>query len=141
MYTRLNDQRGTPVPAIWQKELKDLLAKTYPGGNFTVDALIYPNELWLAVSVAGLATHGLPITCELSLDLDAKTNMQDALNLLTDGLGRFLDDLFQDPTNWDDYVPAWQADESSKLYYLITREDLALRQQADAFLAAHPENN
>ena len=141
MYSRLNDQRGTPVPAVWQQELKNILAKTYPGGQFTVDALIYPNELWITVSVQGVAQHGLPITCELSLDIDQKTNMPDALNLLTDGLGRFLDDVFQDPANWDDYVPAWQADEQSKLFYRITREDLTLRQQADALLAAHPQDN
>ena len=136
MYSRLNDQRGKPVPAVWQKELQKILQQNYPAGEFTVDALIYPNELWLAAGVR-VKGRGVPITCELSLNLDEKTDMPQSLAILTDGLGRFFDDFFQDPENWDDYVPAWQKDESSPLFYLITREDLALRQQADTFLAEH----
>jgi len=139
MYTRLNDQRGKSMPEVWQKELRELLHKNYPAGKFTVDALIYPNELWLAAGVK-VKGRGIPVTCELSLNVDPKTDMDQSLALLTDGLGRFFDDFFQDPENWDDYVPAWQADESSPLFYLVTREDLAVRQQADAWLAQHQEN-
>ncbi|MEI8346814.1 MAG: hypothetical protein WCG27_05075 [Pseudomonadota bacterium] len=140
--------QGKKLPKEWVDEVTQLLHSVYRPDcdrlqkKFEIYGFIYPNELWLAVSLLDRSDNSvIPVTCILSSDIDTGCKIIPRLRQLLDSAGFFFDHFFADK-EWDDYVPDWQLKEdiTGDFYYLVTRENIALSLQADELLRSKIEN-
>lgn len=151
MFAR-NPQEINPVlfPKEWSQELKQILLNIYgqhcitEEKTFEVFGFSYPNEVLLIVSFVGIDKFVTPVSFFVSSDL---TNIEDPkklMGILFDSVGVFFDSYFQEinllkdnPDEiWDQYIFDWEEFEfsSKKLFYKITRENIALTMEAELLL-------
>lgn len=147
MFSRLDhDIPAVLFPKDWADGLKQILLNIYgeycikEDKTFEVFGFSYPNEALLIISFVGLDKFETPITLFLSSDLAENINSDKVMDTMFDSAGIFFDSYFATNENvdeiWDDYVLDWQDAEfgSDKIFYKVTRENVALSMQADLLL-------
>lgn len=147
MFSRLNHEtKAVLFPKDWADGLKQILLNIYGEQaiknekTFEVFGFSYPTEALLVVSYIGLDKFETPVTLFLSSDLNDKVKADKIMDTMFDSAGVFFDSYFATEENedeiWDDYVLDWQDAEfgSDKVFYKVTRENVALTMQADALL-------
>lgn len=147
MFSRLNHEtKAVLFPKDWADGLKQILLNIYGEQaiknekTFEVFGFSYPTEALLVVSYIGLDKFETPVTLFLSTELNDKVKADKIMDTMFDSAGVFFDSYFATEENedeiWDDYVLDWQDAEfgSDKVFYKVTRENVALTMQADALL-------
>ncbi len=127
-------------PSTWESNVADLLNSTYESklkdqeGFFEVYAMTYPDEILLAVTIRSTIPSVWPMTLKVSADLNENINPQKLMDILLNSLGTLIDHVF---SNEEDYFLDWEEAvyENIKLWYMSSREDIALSLEADKLLA------
>ena len=147
MFARLDQETEAVLfPKEWADGLKQILLNIYgeqcikDEKTFEIYGFSYPDEVLLIISYVGLDKFVSPVTLFLSSDLTNKTNTNKIMDTMFDSAGIFFDTYFATEETsdviWDDYVLDWQDAEfgSDKIFYKVTRENIALSMQADLLL-------
>ena len=133
------------LPDEWAQKVKASLLELYAekakeeGKTFQVHGLIYPDEIFLAVSYANFEDASCsPVTYAASADLnraDSGKNLKKRFDLLIDSTGLFFEAVFHGGSN-DLYDSTWRKGELRRqtFYYRVTRENVALTLQANQLL-------
>jgi hypothetical protein len=148
MFRRLEtDTLETSLPEKWCKEFKQTLLKIYgekclrDDKTFEIYAFSYPDEALLIVSYCGLDPYIAPTTLFLSVDLNESAKVEKLFDTMCDSVGIFFDHYFaNDISNediFDEYVHEWEEEELNglKIFYKITRENIALTLEANRLLS------
>jgi len=152
MFSRLeHDISAVLFPKDWAESLKQILLNIYgdkclkDDKTFEIYGFSYPKEVVLIISYTGLDKFIVPVTLFISADLANETNTDKIMDIMFDSAGVFFDTYFANLDKngdndgeeiWEDYVFEWEETEFSnqKLFYKITRENVALSMQADLLL-------
>jgi hypothetical protein len=143
MHSRKEQQAaGIELPASWRETVTELLYSTYEeqciksNRSFEVFGQTFPDEVFLAISLLDQNDQAaIPVTCSLSSDLSSTDKSDKIIETLIDSVGMIFDDYFSSE-NWDEFTPIWTDIEFKgiKIYYKITRENVALSLLADKLL-------
>ncbi|MFZ9000926.1 MAG: hypothetical protein ACO20H_06460 [Bacteriovoracaceae bacterium] len=126
-------------PSEWESQVADLLNSTYESkvkiqeGFFEVFAMTYPDEILLAVSLKSTVPSTWPLTLKVSADLNEKTNSKKLMDILLNSVGLFIDHILNEEK---EYFLDWEeaSFENVPIWYMSTREDMALSLEADKLL-------
>lgn len=133
---------GIPLPKPWIEEILDLINSVYEKNcnllnkKFEIIGYTYPDELLLIVSLVKKDdVNDIPITYMASLDLDNNNEPKKLLNSLVDSIGILFDSVFSNK-DWNEYHSNWLEGtiKEQKIFYRISRENIALTLQADELL-------
>ena len=136
---------GKQLPKDWGEKVKASLLELYgenaerEGKTFQVYGIIYPNEIFLAISYADFEKDSaIPVTYAASANLnqkDSSVNLKKRFDLLIDSSGLFFEDFFRGGSK-DLYDSTWRKGELRRqtFYYQVTRENVALTLQANQLL-------
>lgn len=152
MFSRLeHDLRAVLFPKEWAEGLKQVLLNIYgeqaikDDKTFEVYGFSYPSEALLIISYVGLDKFETPLTFFISADLTKSSDSKKIVNTMFDCAGAFFDSFFAGQSSdeaaeeveiFDDYMVNWEETDfhGEKLFYRITRENVALTMQADLLL-------
>jgi hypothetical protein len=135
-----------PLGKEWIDQFKQTLLNLYGDKclkhdrTFEIYAYTYPEEVLLIVSYVSLDKFVSPVTLFLSTDLSNSSKPEKTLDLLCDSVGIFFDHYFASSSDqediFDEYVYEWEEEEisNSKIFYKITRENIALTMEANRLL-------
>jgi hypothetical protein len=147
MFRRVeSESNATQLPKEWVDQFKQTLLNIYgdkclkDDRTFEIYAQTYPEEVLLIVSYMGLDKYSSPLTLFLSGDLVAASNPKKTLDNLCDFVGVFFDHYFgltKDSLEvFEDYIYDWEEEDfnSTKLFFKVTRENVALTMEANLLL-------
>lgn len=147
MFSRKDHEiKAVLFPKEWADGLKQILLNIYGDKcikdekTFEIFGFSYPNEVILIISYTGLDKFEAPLTLFLSSDLTTETETDKVMDRMFDSAGIFFDQYFATEENedeiWDEYILDWDEAEfgNEKLFYKVTRENVALSMQADLLL-------
>ncbi len=144
MFSRINPMnQGTLLPRDWVEDIESLLEESYEKNLrdtekvFFVMGRTYPNELWAAFCLLPRDNKGLPVTYNVSIEVQEEFHSKKILSSLFDSAGMFFDSYFANVKNWNDYNPNWSrtATDGVEFFYCVTRENLKLSAQAESLLS------
>lgn len=146
MLTRFEPEAPpTELPQTWVDEVRKLLSNVYKdqlgnqGLKFEIVARSYEKEIILATSLVDKSNEAaIPVTYISSIENKKEydsNQIKVCLDTLVDSVGVFFENYFSQP-DWNDYITVWQEAtfKNSTVYYIVTRENLALMLQADEIL-------
>jgi hypothetical protein len=147
MFSRLDhDIPAVLFPKDWAESLKQILLNIYgdkclkDDRTFEVYGFSYPNEVLMIVSFVGMDKNVLPVTINVSADLNNETKTNEIQDDMFDFVGVFFDNFFAQEENEDeifeDFVLDWEETEfnNKKFFFKITRENIGLTMQANLLL-------
>ena len=142
-----HNHQGQKLPTQFEEKIQILLAENYNGKFdaekhiFEVHGFSYSTEVILTASLVNIHDELLPpVTYHVSADLEEATKMDQLLDLLVDSMGLFFDEYFSVP-DWNNFLTFWEEMEfkKSKLFYKVTRENIAASLAADLLLNEESE--
>ncbi len=135
-------ERPKSLPAEWMDKFQKVLEEQYASDlshtnrKFDLFTELYPNEVCLGLCLnSSKMPSSLPTTYIISADLSEKTEPLELVDRLVDSAEIFFDQFFANEDEVE-YTVVWQEGElrGLKFFYMISRENLRLSQEASDLL-------